>query len=241
MTTNASASVIYSGIKNVAAGPIASATATGQVYNSYKQVIVKKTGGVPVGTLSLCPYQKFVTGGFLDGYANLKGFANGAVLITNGNFKIKKFASGDLISSLVGGIWEGGTNHIASEQKGPGTNAHSSWAPSQTGFAVFRLSTVGHSLDYGWIRLSFDLGSNRAANSITVKDWAINTASGDPIRAGEGIPSSVPEPSTGGLALLAAGAMGVLALRRRRQAAQQPHFRFLPRLQGGNAPDHEFP
>lgn len=59
-----------------------------------------------------------------------------------------------------------------------------------------------------WVRVNV----NNSAGSFTVVDWAYENVSGQPIVTGV-----VPEPST--LGLLAAGAAGVAALRRRRAAA----------------------
>jgi hypothetical protein len=221
MTTNASAGVIYSNV-NVKAGPIASAVSAGQTFKTYKQILVKNTANLAIGQFSFGPYQKFVSGGFLNGYANLKPGSKAAILITATNHKVRKFASGNVISGGAAGIWEGGTDHVGQETKGPGTNSHQGWAPSQSGFAGLRISTASHALDYGWIRLKFNLGENGAANGVTLKDFAINTTGGASILAGQGIPASVtPEPATASLALLAAGAAGVLALRRRRAAPER--------------------
>jgi MYXO-CTERM domain-containing protein len=56
------------------------------------------------------------------------------------------------------------------------------------------------------------------ANSITLKDWAYEN-SGSPIHPGDTGLSAAPEPSTAAMALLAAGAAGIVALRRRRKSA----------------------
>ncbi|TWT77115.1 PEP-CTERM motif protein [Posidoniimonas polymericola] len=61
---------------------------------------------------------------------------------------------------------------------------------------------------YGWIRVTID----NAAGTFVVNDWAYNTVSGAGIAAGQ-----TPEPGT--LGLLAAGAAGLAAARRRRQDA----------------------
>jgi hypothetical protein len=63
---------------------------------------------------------------------------------------------------------------------------------------------TGGNTHYGWIRVDV----NNAANTFVVKDWAYESVPGAGIRAGH-----IPEPGT--LGLLAAGATGLLALRRR--------------------------
>ncbi|QDU89415.1 PEP-CTERM motif protein [Pirellulimonas nuda] len=62
---------------------------------------------------------------------------------------------------------------------------------------------------YGWVRVSID----NAAGTFVINDWAYDDVPGQGILAGQ-----VPEP--GSLGLLAAGALGVAALKRRRSAAQ---------------------
>ncbi|MBA4107595.1 MAG: hypothetical protein C0485_17805 [Pirellula sp.] len=63
---------------------------------------------------------------------------------------------------------------------------------------------------YGWIRVDV----NNAAKTFLIKDWAYESQSGVGIKAGDGL---VPEPAT--LGLLACGAAGIAAMRRRRVAA----------------------
>lgn len=86
------------------------------------------------------------------------------------------------------------------------------WAPSQAGFAGFAFNTPGAGLDYGWVRLEYT-EVNGLANSVTAIDWAYDT-SGAPVYAAEG--AGTPEPSTSALAILAAGAVGIGFLRRRK-------------------------
>ena len=132
-------------------------------------------------------------------------------LTSNGS--IKKLASGAGISAgaAVGGVhFQSGLVDLATQ---PG---FSPWPAGQLGFAGFRFSTsASNQTDYGWIRLEYTVGSNGLANSITATDWAYDTT-GAPITAGD---VGAPEPSTTALAILAAGAAGVAALRRRRNAS----------------------
>ncbi|QDU55824.1 PEP-CTERM sorting domain-containing protein [Aeoliella mucimassa] len=69
---------------------------------------------------------------------------------------------------------------------------------------AFPIAATNH---YGWLRVSID----NAAGTFVVHDWAYNDVPGEGIVAGQ-----VPEPST--LGLLAAGAAGVAAMRRRKKS-----------------------
>jgi hypothetical protein len=67
---------------------------------------------------------------------------------------------------------------------------------------AFPIGGVNH---YGWVRVDI----NNAAGTFVVRDWAYEDSPGVGIPAG-----AIPEPGT--LGMLAAGAVGVAALRRRR-------------------------
>lgn len=84
------------------------------------------------------------------------------------------------------------------------------WTEDVYGFAGFRTQTNL----YGWIRLKWN-SDDGYPTSITALDWAIED-SGLPIQAGD---TGVPEPGTLSMAFLAAGAAGILAWRKRRNAA----------------------
>ncbi|MCU1235913.1 MAG: hypothetical protein JWP63_3880 [Candidatus Solibacter sp.] len=86
---------------------------------------------------------------------------------------------------------------------------------SATGFAGIRFNQGGNPY-YGWIRLHATIGPGNAVTTTAI-DWAYNDVTGQSIKAGEGVPSAAPEPSTISMALLAAGSAGVLAWRKRRK------------------------
>jgi hypothetical protein len=123
--------------------------------------------------------------------------------ISHGN--VKFLSTDNAIGTRLGLGFEEGNHGMVS---GPFT-------PSRTGFAGFGVHTTGGNDYYGWIRLEF-MDSPRGPDEIEAIDYAINNVAGASINAGQGVPASAPEPSTSALALLAAGAAGVLALRRRK-------------------------
>jgi hypothetical protein len=77
---------------------------------------------------------------------------------------------------------------------------------------------ISGSTHYGWAQLTVDANFGFPSNaSITLIDYAYESQAGVGIEAGA-TASAVPEPST--LGLFALGAAGVMALRRKRQKAQ---------------------
>jgi hypothetical protein len=206
MATNASAGIIYFN-QAVTAGPIGN-VASSDIHQS-QNIALKSAMGGDIGL----GFEIIVGQGRGGGAASNFGFVS-----VSGNFEVldsvrlKKLASGANISTAPGRWTVPGEFALRLEAGGA-----YGWAPSATGFAGFRFSTTNHALDYGWIRLSYTLGTNGLPNSVTAIDWAYDPT-GAPVTAGEE-PSSTPEPSTSALAILAAGAAGVAALGRRRQAA----------------------
>lgn len=84
-------------------------------------------------------------------------------------------------------------------------------APSNSAFFGFKASNG----DLGWVRLTDTGTAGHVPTSVTLVDYAYNNVAGGSIYAGEGI--LTPEPGSMGLSLLALGAAGVVALRRRRK------------------------
>jgi len=69
--------------------------------------------------------------------------------------------------------------------------------------------------DLGWIQVKvFDRNADGYPDELEIVSWAYNNVPGAPIAAGE--TGVTPEPGTAALGLLAAGAAGLLAWRRRR-------------------------
>jgi hypothetical protein len=141
--------------------------------------------------------------GFVTQSGTLAKVASGAK-ISHGNVKFLSTDNG--IGTRPGLGFEQGNHGMAS---GP-------FKPSQTGFAGFGIHTAGGSDFYGWVRLEY-MDSPRGPDEVEAIDYAVSDVAGASINAGQEVASSaVPEPSTLPLSLLAAGAAGVLALRRRR-------------------------
>jgi hypothetical protein len=126
----------------------------------------------------------------------------------NGNSLAGQLAPGDLVGSAThtpGGSWFGNL-HSTSSNGGQGGAWDVDGERGYIGFS-FPLADGAGSTVYGWAEVERVDGSNGI-----LRGWGYED-SGDPIA----IPGVVPEP--GGLALLALGATGVAALRRRRSAA----------------------
>ena len=143
-----------------------------------------------------------------QGGANVKLFFDG----TLGNPFAVNFSKDDAIGpGIAGGQW--GEKGILNQRFFSGSsvgNFKTANVPGSVGLQV-----GGN--DYGWIQLEFsDGGSHNVPASLTVIDWDIDQNPNETILAGEAAPT--PEPGTMALALLASGAAGVMALRRRRQA-----------------------
>jgi hypothetical protein len=206
MATNASAGVIYSN-QAVTVGPEANVGMSAYFFHSQDIALKSAMGGTIGNGFKIGVFQSSSAGAH-NGYAfivptggHLNFFAAGT---------LKKLAFGANISTAPA-FWDASAAHLANQ-----TNAGASgWAANAPGFAGFLFSTTNGGLDYGWVRLSYTLGTNSLANSITATDWGYDPT-GAGVTAGEGASSATPEPSTVALAILASGAAGVAALRRRR-------------------------
>jgi hypothetical protein len=95
---------------------------------------------------------------------------------------------------------------------------HGSFGPGLvTGYVGFKAPDG----DLGWLKVQVnDSGSPGYPNEITLVSWAYNNVPGGSIFAGQTGNASVPEPSSLALGLLAAGSVGLVALRCARARAK---------------------
>ncbi len=152
----------------------------------------------------------------LVGPVGIKG-AISPVLPTSGNFpaRFPTRATTLFVSHLV--------THAASSRIGPTRKPFTSFFGVEMISRTSKGAIIPGSEKLGWIRVGFN--QNTIPATITIYGWAYNTDG--PINAGETAPGvyvgpigAVPEPSTLPIMLLAAGAAGVLAWKRRRQSAE---------------------
>jgi MYXO-CTERM domain-containing protein len=219
MATNASAGVIYNS-QSVTAGPIASAAASNVPVSSFQKIVLKNATGANVGgTFSFGPQQVRGDGGYLNAGVVLAGGTKVDFLhASQFAFLVKDLSSGSKVSAGAGFFKPEGSNLMATQHSHFGSRGGAGLKPNVEGFAGFSfLNTVTSQKDFGWVRLIYEEGQNGAANEVTAVDWAYDD-SGNSITAGAG--AGTPEPSTDALALLAAGALGIAALRRRRKTAE---------------------
>ena len=208
MTTNASAGVIYFN-QAFTVGPVGN-VAQSSHFTQSQNITLKSALGANVGAGFEIFVGQSATAASHNGLVSISGLGGLSFLFST---RLAKLASGANISTTpVGYGWRGGK--AVAFRFGSAGNIYG-WAPGATGFAGFRFSTTNHALDDGWVRLSYTLGSNGSPNGITATDWAYDPT-GAPVTTGEG---AAPEPSTMALAILAAGAARVAALRRRRHQA----------------------
>lgn len=206
MATDVGAQTIqYSGIQDV--------TSTVAGPNAGKDVV-----GIHVGPavfdLSVIAYPLYGAG-----LARLDATQRAGMLTSRG--RVDKLASGAAISK--GNFSHSGVLRAVNFYVHSGTSSRGNFSAGKKGIAGIEFLTGTNSnqkIHYGWIRLEY-FGASYPT-SVEAIDWAYDTTPGQEIAAGatgqvQGN-STTPEPGTAGLSLLALGAAGVLAWRRRRTA-----------------------
>ena len=106
----------------------------------------------------------------------------------------------------------------ATGYSGPYYNTYGSWPDSGTPYYLGVSFTRGGQTYYGWAEVATYVTTGSA--EVVLYGYAFNDVAGASILAGE-MTNPVPEPKPT-MALLALGAVGVMALRRRRNAARKP-------------------
>ncbi len=234
MASNASASIIYSGIINV------TAAAPTPGLNHYTVA----TAGVPLKNAS----GGLLSPSFFFDEINLRAHSSGndtkgvkhyvqvgLAFIGAPNVRflahsgaVRQFSLGAVISGVGNTAtvarkngFVTGTLPLAARASyrtaAAGTGTVQGGWPRTEGFAAFSFNP-GSGTDYGWVRLRFTVGNDDGVNSLTAIEWAYQNDGSAILTGDTGIPGA-PEPSTAALMVLAAGAAGVGALRKRRKTA----------------------
>jgi hypothetical protein len=216
MASNASASIIYSGLLDTTVSLGSKQKSANRTTGG--SVLLKSGSGAPIGSFQLVVAHHAGSG------------IRGAVIGVGGS-QLNLLGSSELLARLSSGAAISGAAATGSNFFGTGfrfvdyervfsTSRHTYGWSKTKGFGGFSFfNSVADQKDYGWIRLQYGIGKSGLINSLTAVDWAYDD-SGAAIIAGDTGLSSTPEPSTMALSLLAAGAAGVGALRKRRAAAK---------------------
>jgi hypothetical protein len=138
--------------------------------------------------------------------ANVKLFFTGSV----GNPHARNFKPGSAIGPNATGNLG---SHGIIEQKALSTSGFGNFTAGVDGYVGVQVQ--GN--EYGWIKLVFTVGGeSKIPSALTVISWDLDLTPNQAIGAGLEATTPTPEPGTMALGLLAAGAAGVTALRRRR-------------------------
>jgi len=204
MATGASASIITSGIvsgvfpSGVSVNPGGPATQLGLIPGlSIKIHALSSAAGPVVQLQMLASHENIFFSQFSDSVKNF-GFAS-------------PIAPGLFPSSGVG--------HTENVQAFFNGHAYGNFAAGKPGFAGLSFATGLGNTDYGWIELEF-MDKAGLPFSLEALAFGIDINPGQTpgtLLAGEIDGGFIPEPSTFSLAILASGAAGVMALRRRRK------------------------
>jgi hypothetical protein len=206
MTTDAGAQIIYhSGSPVTLKAPLLGGTSSAPI---------------PIGPGFDLQAALFTSFGFvgLAGHGNAKMLLSGSV--------VRRLSSGAKISGGSSAFGPG--QHYVKAANTSGGFQTGAFAASQPGFAGIEFNTGGRGtsyfpalpeLHYGWIRLVYD--GIPLSGSITAIDWAYDLTPNEAVTAGQTTSvqtDPTPEPGTAALSLLAMGAAGILAWRRRKSA-----------------------
>lgn len=211
---HAQASILYSGVQNV---PLTDGSP-----GVYINLVTNASSGSPAGApgWDINPYINTFPTHHLFAIYLPPSTAQDTKLVkssspTAGTADVGKLAAGTLIgpsSTLVGQT--GVTPHFVFMNDA----TTGDWVPAGTGFMGVQFTdptTNGGNPVYGWVQISKTVAGEPPVggpDGITFVDWAYDNT-GSAIAAGDTGASPVPEPTT--LALMAAGAVGILVRRGR--------------------------
>ncbi|QDT67750.1 PEP-CTERM motif protein [Planctomycetes bacterium MalM25] len=195
-----------------AAYTLAAGAAVGAAGSADAAIVYSGVQDIPVGqfgsqdlNLDGDAYNDILLKNYVFGGGNYQGayvnfFPGKVVGFSAGLNYASALAEGDLIDSTTtaGGPFSASLAYGAANPNAEFNSADGAFIGLE-----FPINAVSH---FGWVRVTID----NAAGSFVINDWAYESEPGVGITAG-----AVPEP--GSLGLLAAGAAGVAALRKRRR------------------------
>jgi len=203
MSTNASAAIIFSTVDltvSVTPGPDSAAFSVGGAMEvialHHKTLSVQsQTGAALVGP-----------GGGLA-HLELVGYAS------SGRILAQRYLAGQAILA-AGTLSNHATLHYKVLAAGAGPENGDFYPGATNGFVGFE-NAAG---DLGWLHLQVTIDGRGYPTQLELIGWAYNDVAGAPIDAGQ--TTETPEPGTAALGLLALGAVGILALRKRQPTQQ---------------------
>ena len=214
--TSAHAGIVYSGPQNLAisvpeAGPV----------NEHGNGTFHILGHL--FTFSIYRTLHHISSG--SGSKGGRAFIGGSSIVDdNGSRSARRLASGANITAGMPFVGVFGANSLFQHKTGyvgpfRVTGNIGQWLPQDRAFAGLRITTGGGQ-HLGWVQIQLgDSNHDGFTDHLTIVDWAYNDVAGASISAGDtGLPQA-PEPGTKAMTLLALGAAGVVALRKRRQSA----------------------
>jgi hypothetical protein len=204
MATGASASIITSGI----------------ISGTYPSGISVNPGGpkTHVGLIPGLSVKLHALSTNAGSVVQLQVEANANIIFSQFSDAAKNFGfESPIAPGLPPGGGAGPTENIQAFFTG---NRYGNFAAGQPGFIGLSFSTVHGNTDYGWMELEFRNNPAGIPFYLEALAFGIDTNPGQTpgtLLAGEINNGFIPEPGTLSLAILASGAAGVMALRRRRK------------------------